>query len=124
MRNKYHVSPKAERTLDGRTFASKAEMNRYAELCMMEKAGLIFRLMCQPRFVLQEGYVRKASVMHPAEVVKPMLYFADFAYNEPGNSLRVVEDVKGYKTKEYQLKKKLLLAKYPGIDFREVHHGR
>lgn len=44
-------------------------------------------------------------------------YRADFEYTEDGET--IVEDVKGFKTKEYIIKRKLLLWRY-GIKIREV----
>jgi len=42
-RNKYNVAPKQARTVDGITFDSKAEMTRYLDLKILEKAGEITR---------------------------------------------------------------------------------
>lgn len=44
-------------------------------------------------------------------------YKADFVYTEGGET--VVEDVKGYRTKEYIIKRKLMLHVY-GIRIREI----
>lgn len=44
-------------------------------------------------------------------------YRADFKYTEDGKT--VVEDVKGFRTKEYILKRKMMLWKY-GIRIRAV----
>ena len=104
------VAPKEARTLDGITFDSKAEMNRYAELKMLERAGVIEGLELQPKFILQDAVDGRRAIT----------YFADFGYREKGKPRRVIEDVKGHKTEVYRLKKKLLLAKYPDIDFREI----
>jgi len=52
----------------------------------------------------------------------PLLIFrhvADFRYVDTSTGLTVVEDVKGMKTDVYKIKRKLLLWRYPGIDFRE-----
>lgn len=96
-RSKYGVAPKAERTLDGITFASKKEMLRYGELLMLVKAGVITDLRLQPRYKL------------PADIT----YIADFEYRRDG--ALVAEDVKGYLTPEYKLKRKLFRASYPEI---------
>ncbi len=45
-------------------------------------------------------------------------YIVDFAYEENGEL--VVEDVKGYRTREYVVKRKWFKDKYPDIIFREV----
>ncbi|MEI6221195.1 MAG: DUF1064 domain-containing protein [bacterium] len=101
-KHKYGVAPKEERTLDGVTFASKAEMRRYCQLKLMEKVKDIQDLKLQPKFELYAG----------------IKYVADFSYYE--NSVFVVEDVKGMVTPVYRIKKKMLLHKYPNLDFREV----
>jgi hypothetical protein len=110
MSGRIHVAPKEERTLDGVTFASKAEMNRFAELRMLERAGLIEGLELQPRFVLQPK----------TDALRELAYIADFRYRSRETNRVVVEDVKGMRTEVYKLKRKLFLAKYPDIDFREV----
>lgn len=47
-----------------------------------------------------------------------MKYVADFVYKDE-NGEEVVEDVKGMRTKEYIIKRKLMLWQY-GIQVREV----
>jgi len=112
-RNKYGVSPKKERTYNGIVFDSKAEMRRYKELELLEKAGKIRDLQLQESWVLQEPFT------YQGKKYRAIHYIADFSYyDENGNY--VVEDVKGRKTKEYQIKKKLFLKKYPNFIFREV----
>ena len=107
--NKYHVSNKEKRTKDGIVFASKAEMERYDELKMLEKAGKISELKLQPKFLLIPK-IKKGD--------RATYYIADFAYTKDGE--RIVEDVKGFKTALYKLKIKLLLWKYPDIHFLET----
>ena len=46
-------------------------------------------------------------------------YEADFEYRE-GETL-IVEDVKGFETQVFKLKKKLLLHRYPGLVFRQMN---
>lgn len=100
--NKYH---NIHTTIDGIRFDSKKEARRYADLILLQKAGAIRQLELQPRFpIVVNG-------------VKVCTYVADFAYFE---NARVVEDVKGVRTAVYKLKAKMLLACYPGIDFREI----
>ena len=88
----------------GKTFDSKREAERYAELVMLQKAGEISDLKRQVPFELfptvrdSDGKVLQRSLK----------YVADFTYRQKDGSL-VVEDVKGYKTQVYQIKKKLML---------------
>lgn len=102
------------RTFEGHVFDSRAEMHRYAELRMLERVGLIRDLALQPEFILQEGYV------HEGKKIQPIKYFADFSYLDTKTNTRIVEDCKGMKTEIYNLKKKMLLFKYPDINFVEV----
>ena len=109
--NKY----KAKKTeIDGIKFDSKREMNRYCELKLLEKAKEISNLQLQPKFLLIDGFKYKGKK------IQAMNYIADFQYIEKDGT-EVVEDVKGFKTKEYNIKKKLFLHKYGDrFDFREI----
>jgi hypothetical protein len=98
--------------VDGIVFDSSHEAARYIELKLLQRGGVISCLELQPKFVLQEPFTR-GTVKYRA-----ITYVADFRYME--NGAEVVEDSKGYPTPEYLLKKKMLLAKWPDMDFREV----
>ena len=97
--------------VDGITFDSKAEANRYLELKALELKGIIKGLERQKTYKLVKG--RWPSTGKPFSAS----YKADFVYTLDGEI--VVEDVKGYKTEAYVLKKKLMMALY-GIEIREV----
>ncbi len=113
--NKYHVAPKQERTIDGICFASKAEASRYVVLKQLLKLGKIKDLQLQPTFVIAQGFD------HPIYGnIKAITYRADFSYIETNTNTTVVEDVKGYQTAVYKIKKALFLGRYPDIQFREV----
>jgi hypothetical protein len=85
-------------TIDGRVFDSQREATRYQELKLMESAGEIEELDLQVRFALR---VNRQEIC---------CYIADFTYrNKIGRKL-VVEDVKGMKTRDYIIKKKLMKA--------------
>ena len=99
--------------VDGIEFDSMKEANRWAELKLLERAGKITFLERQVSFVLIPKQVRDGKVLE-----RQVVYKADFAYKDE-NGEDVVEDVKGIKTKEYILKRKLLLWEY-GIIIREV----
>lgn len=92
--------------VDGIRFASKREAQRFSELKNLERAGIITHLELQPRFPLIVG----------GKVV--CTYIGDFRYLENGKS--VTEDVKGFKTGEYIIKRKLLMALNPALDHREI----
>ena len=101
--------------VDGQTFDSKKEANRYQELLLLEKAGVIKNLSRQVKFVL----IPSQRDENGKVVERECSYKADFTYEEEGGIKTVVEDVKGYRTKEYIIKRKLLLYQY-GIRIREV----
>ena len=68
----------------------------------------------------KEKYVRgpKKGQFKPGKVLERATYYvADFVYEENGK--KVVEDTKGVKTKDYILKRKLMLWVH-GIRVREV----
>ena len=102
--NKYGAIPTH---LDGLAFDSKAEARRYQELKLMQAAGEIKHLECQPRYPLIVNGVRVGE------------YRGDFRYTETATGRIVTEDVKGVRTQVYALKKRLMLALY-GIEVVEV----
>ena len=106
---KYHAK-KTE--LDGITFDSRKEAQRYAELKLLERSGAIHNLRRQVRYELIPAQKKDGKTIERA-----CHYIADFVYEENGKT--VVEDVKGYRTKEYVLKRKLMLQVH-GIEVREV----
>lgn len=99
--------------VDGQKFDSKKEARRYQELLLLEKAGEIKNLSRQVKFVL----IPSQRDENGKVVERECSYKADFTYEE--GIKRVVEDVKGYRTKEYIIKRKLLLYQY-GIRIREI----
>lgn len=106
------------------------EAARYQELRLLEKAGEITRILCQPGFDLyvddhsvRGRLKRAASYLSGDRDVAPRprkigRYVADFSYWTKDEK-RVVEDVKGFKTPLYRWKKKHVEAQY-GIEIREV----
>lgn len=112
---KYHRSAKEDRTYDGIMFDSKKEMKRYLVLKLLEKNGDIQNLELQPVIELQESF------KYDGKTIRAIQYKADFLYYENGKM--IYEDVKGMKTKEYIIKKKLLLKKLlnePNVGFKET----
>jgi len=126
-RNKYKA---VKTTIDGITFDSKREAKRYTELKLLEKSGMITHLELQPKYDI---------IINGAKICS---YRADFTYftvrederetykNSKGEWIvptktgdkegQIVEDVKGFKTPIYRLKKKLVEACYPGTQIKEV----
>jgi len=102
-------------TIDGHTFPSIKEANRYCELKILEKAGEIVDLILQPSFVICP------AVEWNGRKLRARKYIADFQYSIGGlKSLKIVEDAKGMRTAMYILKRSLFLSQYPEYDFREV----
>ena len=99
-------------TVRGIKFDSKLEANRYLVLLSAQQQGRIAELSLQPKFTLQDGFRDARGKKHRA-----ITYKADFAYKTPCGSI-VIEDAKGVQTPVFKLKKKLLLHKYPEINFR------
>lgn len=106
--NKYHAK---KITIDGIEFDSRREANRYAELMVMQRAGLISDLQRQEEFVL----IPKCGKERAAK------YHADFSYIDTATGNKVVEDVKSRatKTKDYILRRKLMNWRF-GIEIQEV----
>ncbi len=113
--NKYGVSAKSERTYNNIVFDSKKEMKRYKELLLLEKAGDISDLILQPSFELQPSFQSQYG-----KKIRAINYVADFQYYSVSSDCWVVEDVKGVKTKEYLIKKKMFMYQYSHIIFRET----
>ncbi len=100
-------------TRDGQTFDSVKEYLRFCELSLLEKAGAITGLQRQVKFELIPSQRYDGKV-----VERPCTYVADFVYEEK-NGTKVVEDTKGFRTKDYIIKRKLMLY-LCGIRIREV----
>lgn len=99
--------------VNGIAFDSKKEAAYYEDLLWRQRTGAVKSIELQPEFVLQPGYKREGKK------IRPIIYKADFKVTEAGGHVYYV-DTKGMKTPVYLLKKKMLLYRYPDIDFREV----
>ena len=109
--NKYNAK-KVE--TDGIIFDSKKERDKYLELLLLQKAGEVVSFDLQPQFILQEGYRGKDG-----KWVRPITYRADFRVRY-SDGREVVLDSKGFRTKDYRLKRKMFEYKYRDIEFKEV----
>lgn len=107
--------------------ASRKEARRAEELRILERQGLIEDLREQVPFTLSpavyESYARygkngKRLKDGQRLVERACVYVADFVYRVPGGDT-VVEDTKGFRTKEYVVKRKWMLHEY-GIRIKEV----
>lgn len=108
-------------TVCGITFDSEKEAGRYLHLKALLETGKIRNLKLQPEFTIQEAF-RTVN----GEPVRAIRYRADFSYERETAPdcngftywLPVVEDVKGFRTKEYGIKKKMMASR--GIKVIEV----
>ena len=97
-------------------YASKREARRAAALRLMQEAGQIQGLREQVEFLLIPRQKRPDG-----SIERSCSYWADFVYDEwtADGWRRVVEDVKGVRTREYVIKRKLMLMVH-GVGIREV----
>jgi len=111
---------------DGKLFHSKREARRYADLKVMEKAGLIRNLELQKRYFFVLGglsasdrnyqkplkYTLYVNSRNKLTKGRNVAYIADFVYERlhPNKTHYevVVEDCKGFKNDMYKLKKALM----------------
>lgn len=101
------------------------EYRRYLDLIMLEKEGKISDLRRQVKFIIIPEQREPDQVGKRGGKIKGKLlereasYYADFVYIDNESGEMVVEDTKGYKTKDYILKRKLMLERH-GIRIREI----
>ncbi len=96
--NKYRVAPKDERTIDGITFASKAEMMAFQNLALLQESGFVTKLELQPVFKFPMGFE----------------YRADFRVTYASGDVEVI-DVKGVETPVFKLKAKCMAHFFPEV---------
>ena len=102
-------------TPDGK-FDSVREYRRWQELKLMQRAGEIYDLQRQVPFIV----IPKQKDETTGKVIeRECKYIADFAYRSCKTGRIVVEDTKGAKTKDYIIKRKLMLYRH-GIQIKEV----
>lgn len=108
------------KTSDGIVHDSQAEAMRWSQLCLMSRAGAIKDLQRQVEYELIPAQREPSTEVYkvgsrkgqpkPGRVIeKRVVYRADFVYTDTATGQTVVEDVKGFRTKEYILKRKLML---------------
>lgn len=109
--SKYHNK---KTTIDGITFDSIKEGKRYQELKLLERAKEISGLKLQPQFELQPSFKKNGKIY------KKITYKADFMYFDNRLNKTIVEDVKGFKTEVYKLKKKIFEYNFKNLELREI----
>lgn len=117
-------------TSDGILHDSRKEALRWQQLLLLERAGEITDLKRQVEFILipdqrepsTEVYQKGEKKGMPKEgklLERKVVYVADFVYNDQRTGKEVVEDTKGVKTKDYIIKRKLMLFIY-NIKIKEI----
>lgn len=97
---KYHISPKEERTYNGRLYHSRAEARYAAQLDIKKRAGLIVDWRPQVRFPLSVHGEKVATLV------------VDFEITYRSGHVEYVE-IKGWETDISKLKRKLFQVLYP-----------
>lgn len=123
MRNKY-LNKKTE--IDGIVFDSRREAKYYLYLKNLLESDKIRDLQRQVPYELVPA-VWEDKIVHlktkdktvRRQVQRPITYIADFVYVDCTDNATKVIDCKGFRTKEYMLKKKMMRA-FKGIDIIEV----
>ena len=116
--------------IGGVAFDSKREAMRYQDLNFLEMCGAITDLKRQVVFELIPTQREKSTKVYkkgrkkgqPIEgkiIEKAVTYIADFTYIDSDTGKMVVEDAKGMRTRDYIIKRKLMLYIH-GIKIREV----
>jgi len=104
----------AEKTLVlGTVFHSKKEARRYADLKLMEQAGVVRNIELQPAFPIEIGGVK---IIYGSG--RQLKYVADFRYYDNEKKAWIIEDVKGHLTDVYKIKKALMAAM--GNEIKEI----
>ena len=112
-------------TADGITFDSRREWLRYLELMLAERNGLIVKLEVHPKFdILINGkkicaYVGDFMYLIPLRKIVPEGTSVDVVWIDGEGFERIVEDTKGFRTREFILKKRLMSVVL-GIEVKEI----
>lgn len=98
-------------------YDSKKEKERADILKVLQNAGHISNLKEQVKFELIPSQYAMLNGKRRC-VEKSCLYIADFTYVDKSGNY-VVEDTKGFRTKDYVIKRKLMLQVH-GIKIKEI----
>lgn len=107
-------------TINGEVFDSKREAMRYKDLMFLERCGAILGLRRQVTYELLPVQREKSTKVYkkgrkkgqPIEgkiIEKAVTYIADFVYTDAATGKMIVEDAKGMRTRDYIIKRKLML---------------
>jgi len=99
-----------ERTYNGRVYHSKAEAEYAQQLDFLVRSGAVKHYVCQESMQIELNNVPICKVI------------IDFKVTNADGTVDYVE-IKGFETETFRLKKKLLLAAYPGIRYTIIKVG-
>lgn len=116
--------------VDGIKFHSKMESEYYEYLKELKANGEVIKFELQTKFLLQEKFIivdgeiiygsdsnfEKIKKKNKAETIRAIEYISDFKIWYSNGKIKTV-DTKGQSTPDFEIKKKMLLNKYPDIDF-------
>lgn len=114
MYRKYHNT---KTVADGIKFDSKLEAERYAQLKILERAGVIRDLELQPEYELIPSFKKNGKTW------RKTVYKADFRYILADCDKIIIEDVKGSTaviTDVFRLKQKLFEYRYPKLTIKII----
>jgi hypothetical protein len=94
-------------TVDGIHFDSQLEADKYSELKLSLRMGVIAGFCRQPEFVLLEGL----------GATRPETYKADFVVFNLDGGFEII-DIKGMQTEVFRIKNKQFKAKFPKLELK------
>lgn len=97
----------------GRLWDSKKELREYEKLLDLKEAGEIKAIELQPKFELQPAF------RYQGKAQRAITYKADFKVTYSDGRIEIIE-VKGFKTRDYAMRKKIFLFLHPDVDFKEI----
>ena len=107
---------------DGIKFDSQAELDRYNDLKLMERGGVIRDLKVHPRYPITiKGVEVRVKSKRYSKRGRHLTYEADFEYYDVEQGRTRIEDVKmrsGHRTETYKIKVALMAAM--GLHVEEV----
>ena len=108
---------KEKRTLNGHEFSSDVEYKFYVYLLSKQEKGIVKNIIIQPRYLLQEKYVKYGKN------VLPIYYISDFEVEYENGDI-ITYDVKGMSTPDFILKKKIFDYKYPDKILKVINYSK
>ncbi len=109
-RSKHNVDQtekgKLKRTFNDVLFSSELEKNYYVYLLEQKDKGLIIDIQLQPKYLLQEAFIKHGKKYNKIE------YVSDFLVTYADGSKKTI-DAKGQMTADFKLKLKMFNMRYP-----------